>query len=65
MAETRCYRTGVLVDEGFSLEMLDEHRAQEHAIVWVDLYRPTREELQTVADELGLHSLAVEDAASR
>lgn len=61
---TRCYRKGVLVDEGFSLEMLNEHLADEHSIVWVDLYQPTREELQTVADELGLHALAVDDAAT-
>lgn len=64
MATTRCYRAGVLVAEGFSLEQLDEHLADDNAIVWVDLYRPTLQELQTVADELGLHSLAVEDATT-
>ena len=64
MATTRCYRAGVLVDEGFSLEQLDEHLAHEDAIIWVDLYRPTMQELQTVAAELGLHSLAVEGAAT-
>ncbi len=64
MAITQCYRQGVLVDEDFSLEKLDEHLSHEISVVWVDLYRPTLEELQTVADQLGLHSLAVEDAAS-
>ena len=54
----------MLVDEGFSLEQLDEHLAHEDAIIWVDLYRPTMQELQTVAAELGLHSLAVEGAAT-
>src|SRR5690606_7834937 len=52
------------VDDDFSLEMLDEHLALEHAIIWVDLCQPTLQELQTVADELSLHSLAIEDAAS-
>lgn len=52
------------MDEGFSLEKLDEHLSHEHAIIWVDLYRPTLQELQTVAEELGLHSLAVEGAAT-
>ena len=63
MAITRCYQNGILVDEGFSLEMLDEHLVEEHSIVWVDLYQPTLQQLQTVADELSLHSLAIEDAA--
>ncbi len=64
MARTRCYRGGVLIDESFSLEELDEHLAHENATVWVDLCRPTLEELQTVGDELGLHALAVENAAT-
>src|SRR6476620_7996769 len=33
-------------------------------MVWVDLCGPDLEDLQAVADELGLHSLAVEDATS-
>lgn len=64
VSKTRCYRKGVLVDEGFSLEKLDEHLSHEQAIVWVDLYRPTMKELRTVAVELGLHALAVEDASA-
>jgi magnesium transporter len=31
---------------------------------WIGLYRPDRAELQAVADEFGLHELAVEDAAN-
>ncbi|GAA5226755.1 magnesium transporter CorA family protein [Paeniglutamicibacter antarcticus] len=64
MNTTRCYRGGVLLDEGFSLEKLDELLADEHTILWVDLYRPTVQELQSVADELNLHSLAIEGAAT-
>lgn len=64
MRTTRCYRSGLLVDEGFPLGELDEHLALEDAIVWVDLLRPSPEELRTVADELALHTLAVEHATT-
>lgn len=52
------------MDEGFSLEKLDEHLSHDHSVIWVDLFRPTLQELQTVAEQLGLHSLAVEGAAT-
>jgi magnesium transporter len=64
MARTRCYRMGVLTDEGFSLDDVSDHLQDESAVVWVDLRAPDLEDLQLVADELGLHSLAVEDATS-
>ncbi len=64
MAETRCYRKGVLCEQGFSVDQVDEHLAHQDAVVWVDLLRPGLDELQLLADELGLHSLAVEDAAT-
>jgi magnesium transporter len=64
MARTRCYRDGALSDENFALEDVSEHLEQESAVVWVDLLAPDMEHLQLVADELGLHRLAVEDAAS-
>jgi len=63
MAETRCYREGALTDQAFSLDDVDEHLAHENALVWVDLCRPSPDELQIVAAALGLHSLAVENAA--
>ncbi len=63
MAHTRCYREGKLVDEAFSLDDVSEHLQNESSLVWVDLLAPSLQELQLVADELGLHSLAVEDAA--
>ena len=64
MSVTRCYRAGVVVDKDFSLDDVDVHLAHSQALVWVDLYRPGRDELQALAGELGLHSLAVEDAAT-
>ncbi|RNM16628.1 magnesium transporter CorA family protein [Nocardioides pocheonensis] len=62
MARTRCYRDGVLADEDFPIDQVSEHLAEPSALVWVDLCAPKLEELQLVADELGLHRLAVEDA---
>lgn len=63
MPRTRCYRAGVLTDEDFPIEQVSEHLADASAVVWVDLCAPDLEDLQLVADELGLHRLAVEDAA--
>ncbi len=64
MVQTRCYRNGVLDDEGFRLDTVSEHLGDECAVVWIDLFAPELIELQLVADELGLHTLAVEDATS-
>ena len=64
MVRTRCYRDGVLTNSDFSLHDVSEHLNDESAMVWVDLCGPDLEELQLVADELGLHSLAVENATS-
>ena len=64
MPDTRCYRDGVLSDENFPLEEVSEHLAEESSLVWVDLCGPDQKALQLVADELGLHQLAVEDAAT-
>lgn len=64
MTHTRCYRNGVLTDEDFSLDQVSEHLARESAVVWVDLGVSELEELQVVAGELGLHSVAVGAATS-
>src|SRR4051794_10932879 len=62
---TREYRAGELIDEGFPAEMISD-RLDDHpeSVVWLDLYDPTRADLQIVIDEFGLHPLAVEDAIS-
>ena len=64
MARTRCYRNGVLTDEGFPIDDVSEHLQEESSMVWIDLLGAELAELQVVADELGLHTLAVEDATS-
>ena len=59
---TRCYRDGRLVDEGFPIAAVSDHLENPANTVWFDLCSPTPEELDSVREELGLHSLAIEDA---
>ena len=58
---TRCYRKGALEAEGFPLRDVSEHLANPDAVVWVDCPQVATE-LHVLADELGWHELAVEDA---
>lgn len=59
---SRAYHGGQLVAQDFPLEMLSEWSEDPDATVWFDLPDPTPEELETLREELGLHSLAIEDA---
>src|SRR4051812_18393414 len=62
---TRVWRQGVLTDEDFPLEKVSDYLQQDDCVVWADLCGPDRDDLQRVADELGLDPLAVEDAIER
>jgi magnesium transporter len=62
---TRVWRQGVLTDEDFPLEKVSDYLQQDDCVVWADLCVPDRDDLQQVADELGLDPLAVEDAIER
>src|SRR5262249_31741689 len=53
---------GKLVEQGFPVSEVSEYLKDEAATVWFDLCKPTREELTSISEELGLHPLAVEDA---
>jgi len=64
-AQTRVYRNGVLEAEGFPVADVSEQLARPDTVVWVDLCGPTKQELHELADELGFHELAVEDALSQ
>ena len=64
MVRTRCYLKGVLTDEGFPLVAVSEHLEDACAMVWIDLCAPVAADLQLVADELGLHTMAVENATT-
>ena len=61
---TRVYRKGTLEDEGFPVADISVHLEQPGTVVWVDLCGPSKDQLHDLADELGLHELAVEDALS-
>jgi magnesium transporter len=62
VAHTRAWRGGELVDEGFDVSLVSDHLAVEGTVVWLDLLRPSAEDLQVLVEELDLHPLAVEDA---
>ena len=61
---TRLWRDGVRQVEDFPLDQVSEHLAEDGALVWLDLCGPDHEQLQQLADELGLDGHAVEDAVS-
>ena len=62
MARTRVWRKGVLEAEDFPVERVSDHLSQDDTLVWADLCVPDHDDLQRMADELGLDPLAVEDA---
>ncbi len=62
MARTRVYCKGILEAEDFPVADISEHLDRPDTVVWVDFCDPTKEELDELAIELGLHELAVEDA---
>jgi len=64
MARTRLYRDGALALENFPVTDISEHVKEDDAYVWLDYCEPTVAELATVAEELQLHPLAVEDAVN-
>jgi magnesium transporter len=61
---TRVYRKGILEAEGFPVSDVSEYLEQTDTVVWVDVCIPSKEDLQNLAIELGLHELAVEDATA-
>jgi magnesium transporter len=64
-ARTRVYRSGVLAGEDFPVADVSECLEDPEAVVWVDLCAPSKDQVDQLADELGLHELAVEDALGR
>ncbi|MEU7784474.1 magnesium transporter CorA family protein [Amycolatopsis sp. NPDC049159] len=62
MRRTRAYRDGVLHKEDFPVAAVSDFLAEPDTTVWVDLCEPSEADLAELAEELGLHRLAVEDA---
>ncbi|GAA1015756.1 magnesium transporter CorA [Acrocarpospora pleiomorpha] len=58
-ANTRLYRHGKLVSEGFPIADVSDHLGEDDAVIWFDLCTPSEEELATISEELGLHELAI------
>ncbi len=62
MTQTCTWVDGRLVAEAFPVEEVSDHLERRNAVVWLDVCQPTEADLKKIADELGLHELAVEDA---
>jgi magnesium transporter len=62
IVDNAIYVDGHRAAEPSSLRETYEALRQEHGVAWIGLYRPTEEEFASVAEEFGLHELAVEDA---
>ena len=58
------YVDGVRSAEPENLEQTFETLAKHGGMAWIGLYRPSKTEMASVANEFGLHELAVEDAIS-
>ncbi len=61
---TRAYRGTEIVAEHFPIDDVSEYLAQPDLMIWVDMCAPEKMELEALAEELGLHELAIEDALS-
>ncbi len=62
---TRAYAAGKLLEENFSIDDVSAHLEHADRVIWIDLCDPSREDVNDLADELGLHELAVENALGR
>jgi magnesium transporter len=62
IARTRVYRNGQLEKEDFPVDDVSQYLSEPDTVIWIDLCAPDAKDLAVVADELGLHALAVEDA---
>ena len=56
------YVDGQRAVECTSLEETYEAHRQRGEVAWIDLYKPDEEEFSSLAEEFGLHRLAVRDA---
>lgn len=58
---SRSWREGRVVDDDVLLEEIPD-AVREQGLMWIDLLRPTSDELGAIAGELGIPRTAVEDA---
>ncbi len=62
IVDNAIYVGGRRAAEPSSLQETYEACRERHGLAWIGIYEPTKEEFASVAEEFGLHSLAVEDA---
>jgi magnesium transporter len=62
MIRTRAYDNGILEKSDFPVTQVSEYLAREGVVVWVDFCGPSADDLHELAEELGLHELAIEDS---
>ena len=62
MNTSRLYRNGQLISGKFESDEISELIQEPDVALWIDLQNPTEAELQHIAEEFGLHELAVADA---
>jgi magnesium transporter len=62
IVDNAIYVDGRRTGEPGSLNETYEAVRRQRGVAWIGLYKPTQEELASVAGEFGLHPLAVEDA---
>ncbi len=56
------YRNGLRESHPVTLDQTYEELRAHGGFAWIGMYRPTEDELRSVAGEFGLHPLSVEDA---
>jgi magnesium transporter len=62
IVDNAIYVDGRRAAEPRSLRETCEVRRERGGVAWIGIYKPTEEEFESVAEEFGLHPLAVEDA---
>jgi magnesium transporter len=62
IVDNAVYVKGARTANPDSLETTYELLRQRHGFAWIGLYRPSPEEVRSVAEEFSLHHLAVDDA---
>ncbi|HEU4808170.1 MAG TPA: magnesium and cobalt transport protein CorA [Homoserinimonas sp.] len=64
LVDNGVYVGGHRTEDPKSLEETYEVMRERKGMAWIGLYRPNEQEVRSIADEFGLHGLAVEDALS-
>jgi magnesium transporter len=62
VVDNAIYVDGVRAANPATLDETYELLRELHGMAWIGLYRPTPEEIRSVAAEFGLHHLVVDDA---